>query len=273
MPLTIMPDVNHSATDFYLDEARLAALWNAEDKHFWHAARNKWILLFLNYYLHSKSASILDVGCGSGGVAKSLVCAGYHLTGVDTAEVLLRRAHLRVPGAHFICGELSLIPLSCIGTYDVITFFDVLEHLDEPIRILQSALRFAKSGSLVMVTVPSQMKLFSNVDIVSGHKRRYERNELSELLRCAGLREVEEHGIFRMLSLFIKLRRRPIARDKSLIDANNKALANEILMRDLRVPPMFLNFCAGMVCRLEQIFFPWSRNNSGASLLGVGRVP
>jgi 2-polyprenyl-3-methyl-5-hydroxy-6-metoxy-1,4-benzoquinol methylase len=273
MSLTIMPDVAHSATDFDLSDERLSALWNAENKHFWHEARSAWILSALDHYLRHRSASILDVGCGSGGAARSLVKAGYDVTGIDTAEVLVRRAHLRLPGARFICGELSRLPEEFAGPYDVIAFFDVLEHLDWPELLLQSALRFARSGALVIVTVPAQMSLFSDVDTASGHKRRYEQNELSELLIRVGLKKTHEHGIFRILSIPLKMRPKSARSELRHELASNRAWANEVLLQDFRVPPVLINKCARLACAIERCFFSRSEGVSGPSILAVGTVP
>ena len=273
MSLTIMPDTAHSDNDFDLSDERLFALWGAENKHFWHQARSAWILLALDQHLRRRSASILDVGCGSGAVTRSLVGAGYDVTGIDTAEVLIRRAHLRLPQARFICGELSRLPGDLAGPFDVIAFFDVLEHLDSPGLLLQSALRFAKSGSLVIATVPAQMSLFSDVDIASGHKRRYQLNELAALFKHAGLKGIHEHGIFRVLSKLLKLRPKSVRSELCYEHASDHAWANETLLRDIRVPPVFINACAGFACAMERRFFAGSEGASGASSLAVGVVP
>lgn len=273
MPLIIMPEVEHSSADFHLDDVRVAALWDSENRHFWHSARNSWILLALDQYLQHRSCSILDVGCGSGAVARSLLGAGYDVTGIDTAEVLVRRAHVRLPQAWFICGDLTQIPAELVGPYDVIAFFDVLEHLDSPRLLLQSALRFSKSGSLIIATVPAKMSLFSEVDIASGHKRRYERNELAELFRLVGLTEIREHGIFRVLSILLKLRRKAgySGQDSGL--ASDMTWANSTLLRDIRVPSVFMNTCARFACAIERRFYSRSEGALGASILAVGVVP
>ncbi len=271
MPLTLLPDVHHEADDYEVDEARARALWSMEERHFWHDARNRWILAALDRYLRRPSGKILEVGCGSGAVAAALARAGYAVTGVDTAELLVRRAHQRVPTANLVCGDLAKLPPSLHGPYDAIGFFDVLEHLDDPIALIRDALRYARSGTLVIATVPAQERLYSVVDHLSGHKRRYEVSELAALLARAGLRDVREHGMFRLLASLIGARREPM--DRSAPPAMSAEDANRILMQDFRIPAAPLNGALRALCAVELRFFARSENKPGASLIAVGYVP
>ena len=271
MPLTLLPDVEHRAEDYEIDADRASALWVMEERHFWHTARSEWILAALAKYLPFPGGKILDVGCGSGAVAAALANAGYEVTGVDTAEFLVRRAHLRVPGANLVCGDLQNLPPSLYGPYGAIGFFDVLEHLDDPTMLLRDALRYARSGTLVIATVPAQERLYSIVDHVSGHKRRYEVSELKALLESCGLRDAREHGLFRLLVPFIRARR-PSSMDKRTARVSVEE-ANRILMRDFQIPAAPLNGVLRALCALERRFFSESENKSGGSLLAVGYVP
>lgn len=45
---------------------------------------------------------VIDLGCGAGPLTKSLVNAGFDVTGVDTSDALLQLARVRVPEARFI---------------------------------------------------------------------------------------------------------------------------------------------------------------------------
>jgi ubiquinone/menaquinone biosynthesis C-methylase UbiE len=53
---------------------------------------------------------MLEVGSGSGGVATAMVEAGYAVTGVDTAEPLVREAHDRCPDGRFVVAEVANLP-------------------------------------------------------------------------------------------------------------------------------------------------------------------
>jgi hypothetical protein len=63
--------------------------------------------------------TVLDVGCGRGHVVHHLHAHGIRALGIDPA--------LPEPGAHLLRGDLrSLVRFACA---DVVTCFDVLEHL------------------------------------------------------------------------------------------------------------------------------------------------
>lgn len=73
-----------------------------EDEHFWHWARNHWILHALKSRHCVTHSSFLEVGCGAGAVARAAVEERYDYTGVDTAKILIQKASERITKANFI---------------------------------------------------------------------------------------------------------------------------------------------------------------------------
>lgn len=124
---------------------------------------------------------MLEVGSGSGGVATAMVEAGYAVTGVDTAEPLVREAHDRCPDGQFVVAEVANLPSPFQGPYEVVALFDMLEHLDDPTVLLRESLRWAAPSALVVATVPALPSLWSEHDEISGHKRRFEPGKLAGL--------------------------------------------------------------------------------------------
>jgi 2-polyprenyl-3-methyl-5-hydroxy-6-metoxy-1,4-benzoquinol methylase len=155
MPLIEVNSALHRDDDYSLVPEVIECLWKAEDRHFWYRARNAWILDALSRYGARPPRSLLEVGCGGGAVSRALASAGYALTGVDTAKRLITKAHERCPSSNFVVGDIALLPEGCRGPYDVVGFFDVLEHLDDPAALLQAGLSYARTGALVIATVPA----------------------------------------------------------------------------------------------------------------------
>jgi SAM-dependent methyltransferase len=263
-------EVQHRFDDFELEPEVVEGLWRMEQAHFWHSARNHWILRGLRQHGVAPGARILEVGCGSGAVAGYLQRAGYRVTGVDTAEMLVRKADERCPEATFIVGDVAKLDRS-IGSFAAICFFDVLEHLQAPTALVQAATAFADGGALVMATVPAQSALHTVIDDLSGHKKRYEQGELGALLGDSGLHDIEERGIFR-LTVPILRRFRADNRD---VDAARLSGDEKkaIMIRNCRIPSAPVNLAMRWLCALER-WLGWSasRNKPGASLLATARV-
>jgi len=90
-----------------------------------------------------EGASVLDVGCGDGLFARSLMELRPDLTlrGID---VLIREA-THIPVERF---DGRQIPAES-GSYDVVMFIDVLHHVEDPMPLLGEAVRVARQGIVI----------------------------------------------------------------------------------------------------------------------------
>jgi SAM-dependent methyltransferase len=264
-----LPPVPHRSADYDLDPEILRALWTMEERHFWHAARNRWIERALRDRGGRPGWRVLDVGCGSGAVARHLHARGLHVTGIDTADVQIAKAAARCPGATFLTGRVEDLPRR--EPFDVLVFGDVLEHLHEPLALVQAALAHARRGAVVLATVPGLRSLFSVVDELAGHKRRYEPGELAALLRGAGLVDVEERGIFRVMLPALRARRPRAAPPGAVEDVDYR---RAVMIADMRVPWAPLNAAGDLLCRLEaRLGFGTALDRRGPTLLATAQVP
>jgi SAM-dependent methyltransferase len=269
MPLVVTA-VAHQHEDYGLEPEELVLLWRMEERHFWHRARNRWIAAALRRAGVRPPATVLEVGCGSGAVSTFLHETGYRVTGVDTSLPQVRKAYERCPDASFIVGSIeSLTPPA--ERYDAVCFFDVLEHLDDPLAMLAAAGSHARPGTLFVATVPAQRALHSAIDDLSGHKKRYERGELAELFRTAGLDQIEERGIFRAILPMLRRVRRD-ARDRDVAQLT-PAERHHLWVDNFRVPSLPVNSALTALCAMERLGFAGARDREGASLLATGRLP
>ncbi len=84
-------------------------------------------------------AHILDVCCGTGHLAGLLAARGYHATGVDISEAMIRHARENVPPATFHVGNIAEVRPA--GRFDAaVSTFDSLNHILSPAE-LEAAFR------------------------------------------------------------------------------------------------------------------------------------
>ena len=111
------------------------------------------------------------------------------LTGADIYLSGIKFAQSKVPTAKFIQVNATDIPFE--GQFDVIGCFDVLEHINEDTQVILELTKALKQNGYLIITVPQYPSLWSEIDEIDCHKRRYRKKELTEKIQNAGLRIVD----------------------------------------------------------------------------------
>jgi SAM-dependent methyltransferase len=73
---------------------------------------------------------IVDLGCGTGLLARELVDAGYDVFGIDISEAMVEIARMRAPEAEFRVGSLFEVGIPHCGAVTAIS--EVLNYLFDP---------------------------------------------------------------------------------------------------------------------------------------------
>jgi trans-aconitate methyltransferase len=156
-----------------------------EAGNFWFRARNKLILWALHKYSPGLK-SFLEIGCGTGFVISAISkrFPEAKLSGSEYFEEGLVYAQQRVPSAEFAQMDARHIPYE--SELDAIGAFDVLEHIEEDVSVLQQMYKALKPGGFVFITVPQHRWLWSAVDEYACHVRRYGASELHQKVCRAG---------------------------------------------------------------------------------------
>lgn len=92
----------------------------------------------------SAGAQVLDVGCGSGLLARNLIAAGYSVHGVDASPAMIELAHAHAPGATFDVVRLpARLPLAdgVVSTGHVLNYLDSREDITRSLEALAQATR------------------------------------------------------------------------------------------------------------------------------------
>jgi SAM-dependent methyltransferase len=74
-------------------------------------------------------ANVLDAGCGAGvPVTEGLAAAGHAVTGLDLSAGQLALAHVHVPNAAVVLGDLAALPFGS-GTFDAVVSYYAVIHV------------------------------------------------------------------------------------------------------------------------------------------------
>ena len=159
-----------------------------EDQHWWFSGRRAIVASFLEHHLGaSRELRILDVGCGTGGMLPMLARWGQ-VSAFDPFDEAVKAAQGRAPkGAKVWRGEIpDAVPAD--HSFDLVTAFDVLEHLDDPVGAAARIREALAPEGLFVATVPAYQFLWSHHDEVNQHRRRYTVELLTQHLADGGLR-------------------------------------------------------------------------------------
>ncbi len=139
----------------------------------------------------TKARSVLDVGCGQGAflemVTKQLPNVMCHGADVNPAirDTLPKGVKLHI--------HLSDAPVG----FDAVTFFQVIEHVADPVRLLKECIAKVNPGGMVMVSVPDHsgpVRFFadSHTAIPPHHVSIWTPESLNSLLNRLGLNVLEK---------------------------------------------------------------------------------
>lgn len=139
---------------------------------------------------------ILDFGCGWGFFLASAKAIGWEAFGIDPLPAHSARA--RSIGLTVVTDTLQIDTFPA-EAFDVITAFQVFEHLLNPLEELEKLYRFLRPGGILLIEVPNietwGVKLMGNRHrhFVKDHVTFYSAATLQMMLRMSGIEPTETY--------------------------------------------------------------------------------
>jgi len=99
-------------------------------------------------------AKVLDLGCGCGVPVARRLAPRYEVTGVDLSPVQIDRARALVPGATFVCDDMTAIEFADAGVDAIVCLYALIHvPLAEQPGLLRNIGRWLRPGGVLVATV------------------------------------------------------------------------------------------------------------------------
>lgn len=141
------------------------------------------------------AGSVLDIGCGNGEFLGAAKEAGFKPFGLDFSTAAAEMCRGR--GLDAESGDFLTYDFEGRGPFDLVTFWDVCEHLPTPLEFMDRALQLVKPGGYLVVKVPlvtaRTVDLVCRLPRLAGallgaplHLQYFRKDTLARLLERAG---------------------------------------------------------------------------------------
>jgi len=142
---------------------------------------------------YRKTGRILDVGCGIGYFLNEAKKRGWEVYGTEFTDEAIAKCHIH--GINMHKGKLDPAWFE-EGMFDVITSFEVIEHINNPVEEVQNINKILRTGGLFYFTTPNfnaieryVLKADYNVITYPEHLCYYTRKTIDYLLRNHGFKK------------------------------------------------------------------------------------
>lgn len=153
------------ALDGNAGEASVAELTTSDEDYIRNSLQSnserfQWQMDVLKTFVPHPGASVLDVGAGGGLFLHLARGEGMHVMGSEPSSVRAQFA-LKEYGLT-LNREVVNHPMydKHVGTFDAVTLWDVIEHVDDPRKLLKRCKELLKPGGVLLMDTPARDSLF-----------------------------------------------------------------------------------------------------------------
>ena len=175
-----------------ISKETLSDLWYVNDGHI-ELRRKLYYAPLVQALPKDKYIRILDCACGSGGLLQTFLRAGYqNLTGIDRSKVAVALARDRCKQAKmskFFIGDIHYLQ-ELKGVFDIITFTEILEHIEDDIELLKLAQSILSKEGYFICSVPFEQQ---DIGVNDDHVRSYDKEMLLKRYSIIGNVDIFEY--------------------------------------------------------------------------------
>jgi 2-polyprenyl-3-methyl-5-hydroxy-6-metoxy-1,4-benzoquinol methylase len=133
---------------FFDDDRERPSIW----VRIFEGMNNRRTLRRLRRVRGGERGDLLEVGVGSGSLLSDARARGYRTIGCDLSPTISTQVE-RSTGIRVHCGSLGSLVVD--GKFDVVVMNHVLEHVQDPVALLEGARSRLKRGGVVHLSVPN----------------------------------------------------------------------------------------------------------------------
>jgi SAM-dependent methyltransferase len=201
-----------SATDAVLDSAPAEFVWTSDGRGHY----QDYLIPSLNALLPTqKNLTIVDAGCGNGIMTGYMASLGHQVMGFDQSTSGIAIALEMFPKVKFDLKSIYDDYRSITPPVDVVTSFEVIEHLARPAEMLVRAREALKPGGVLILSTPYHgflknlaISLFDGWDKHfeshrdCGHIKFFSEKTISNLLTECGFKDFKFQNAGRVWGLW-----------------------------------------------------------------------
>jgi 2-polyprenyl-3-methyl-5-hydroxy-6-metoxy-1,4-benzoquinol methylase len=176
----------------------------ASTNNFW----MKWrfhIIKNLILRFNIKANKVLDVGCGQGTFAEQY--NDYFKKKITGCDINLNiKKGIKKNKINYINYDISKKNKKYKEFFDLVFILDVIEHVGNDKKFLNDCYFHLKKNGFIIINVPAFQILFSKYDCAVGHKRRYNKKTLLNIIDDKKFKvlDLRYWGLFLMPLLIIR---------------------------------------------------------------------
>lgn len=213
------PDVEPSVDPAALTDDRLHHI----EKHLHFNAKrlNRHVALVASME-NLQGARVLDIGCGGGLFLRAIKEEGADAVGIDLADdnIVYAKKYFDIDVIKLPV-EYDYWQANYQNSFDIITLWDVIEHVNDPIRTLRAAAQLVRPGGIVAFETPYRDAFFHRTGELTyrltrgrvpsflnnlygaglfAHKQIFSISDIGRLVEASGLRTIDQRKIHEFLS-------------------------------------------------------------------------
>jgi len=167
--------------------------------------------LYLEQFINGDSSStsessLLEIGCGMGDFLLEAQSRGFKVSGLEVTDHLVELANRRLGASSVQKGFIEMANFQG-ESFDIIAFFDVIEHVRNPAEFLTRVYKMLKLNGKVFIVTPSldswSAKLLGKnwMEYKVEHLSYFNKKAMALLLNKTGFHKIRFFSNYKILNL------------------------------------------------------------------------